>query len=152
MLNFLPAPVLGVISLLLFILNTLFWCLILYLFVILKLLIPHVGIRRKISILLILIANLWIEGNSFILRITQKIRWDVQGVTELSPRNSYLVISNHRSWTDIFVLQHIFKRKIPFLKFFLKQELIWARTRSRTRRSSSRRRRRRASSSGRSRS
>lgn len=125
MLSFLPAPVLGVISLLLFILNTLFWCMILYLFVILKLLIPHAGIRRIISNLLILIANIWIEGNSLILRITQKIQWDVDGIEKLSLKNSYLVISNHRSWTDIFVLQHIFKHRIPFLKFFLKQELIW---------------------------
>jgi len=125
MLNFLPGPVLGVISLLLFIFNTLFWCTILYIFVVLKLLIPHPGIRRLNSNLLILIANMWISGNSLILRITQKIRWDVQGIKNLASKKSYLVISNHRSWTDIFVLQHIFKYKIPFLKFFLKQELIW---------------------------
>ena len=125
MLTFLPGPVLGVISLLLFIFNTFFWCTILYFFVILKLLIPHTGIRRQISNLLILIANIWISGNSLILRITQKIIWDIQGLENLTPKNSYLVISNHRSWTDIFVLQHIFKNRIPFLKFFLKQELIW---------------------------
>jgi 1-acyl-sn-glycerol-3-phosphate acyltransferase len=125
MLTFLPGPVLGVISLLLFIFNTFFWCTILYFFAILKLLIPHTGIRRQISNLLILIANIWISGNSLILRITQKIIWDVQGLENLTPKNSYLVISNHRSWTDIFVLQHIFKNRIPFLKFFLKQELIW---------------------------
>ena len=113
------------ISLLLFIFNTFFWCTILYFFAILKLLIPHTGIRRQISNLLILIANIWISGNSFILRITQKLIWDVQGLENLNPKNSYLVISNHRSWTDIFVLQHIFKNRIPFLKFFLKQELIW---------------------------
>jgi 1-acyl-sn-glycerol-3-phosphate acyltransferase len=125
LLTFLPGPVLGVISLLLFIFNTFFWCTILYFFAIFKLLIPHTGIRRQISNLLILIANIWISGNSLILRITQKTIWDVQGLENLNPKNSYLVISNHRSWTDIFVLQHIFKNRIPFLKFFLKQELIW---------------------------
>jgi 1-acyl-sn-glycerol-3-phosphate acyltransferase len=36
-----------------------------------------------------------------------------------------LVISNHQSWVDILVLQRIFNHKIPFLKFFLKKELIW---------------------------
>lgn len=35
------------------------------------------------------------------------------------------MISNHQSWVDILVLQRIFNRKIPFLKFFLKKELIW---------------------------
>jgi 1-acyl-sn-glycerol-3-phosphate acyltransferase len=36
-----------------------------------------------------------------------------------------MVLSNHQSWVDILVLQRIFHRKIPFLKFFLKKELIW---------------------------
>jgi 1-acyl-sn-glycerol-3-phosphate acyltransferase len=35
------------------------------------------------------------------------------------------VLSNHQSWVDILVLQKAFNRRIPFLKFFLKQELIW---------------------------
>jgi 1-acyl-sn-glycerol-3-phosphate acyltransferase len=37
----------------------------------------------------------------------------------------YLVNSNHQSWVDIFVLQHLLNRKIPFLKFLIKQELIY---------------------------
>lgn len=125
MLNLLPSSVVGVISLLLFSLNTILWCIILFLFVFIKLIIPHTWIRHQFSRLLIFIAIVWIEGNSFILRITQKIKWDVQGIEHLTTKRSYLVVSNHRSWTDIFVLQHIFKHRIPFLKFFLKKELIW---------------------------
>ena len=52
-------------------------------------------------------------------------QWDVQGVDSLHPRGWYLVSSNHQSWVDILVLQRIFHGHIPFLKFFLKQELIW---------------------------
>jgi 1-acyl-sn-glycerol-3-phosphate acyltransferase len=52
-------------------------------------------------------------------------QWDIDVPANLNPQASYLVISNHRSWTDIFVLQHVFKGRIPFLKFFLKKELIW---------------------------
>jgi 1-acyl-sn-glycerol-3-phosphate acyltransferase len=37
----------------------------------------------------------------------------------------YLVICNHQSWVDIVVLQRIMHGKIPFLKFFLKKELIY---------------------------
>ena len=51
--------------------------------------------------------------------------WDVQGVDGLHERGWYLVSSNHQSWVDILVLQRIFHGRIPFLKFFLKQELIW---------------------------
>ncbi len=43
----------------------------------------------------------------------------------LHPRGWYLVSSNHQSWVDILVLQRIFHGHIPFLKFFLKAELIW---------------------------
>jgi 1-acyl-sn-glycerol-3-phosphate acyltransferase len=32
---------------------------------------------------------------------------------------------NHQSWVDILVLQKVFNRRIPFLKFFIKQQLIW---------------------------
>ena len=32
----------------------------------------------------------------------------------------YLVVSNHASAADIPIVQKIFNRKIPFLKFFLK--------------------------------
>ena len=50
---------------------------------------------------------------------------DVRGLEALSTREWYLVVSNHRSWVDILVLQAVFNRRIPFLKFFLKQQLIW---------------------------
>ena len=42
----------------------------------------------------------------------------------LSKDQWYLVTCNHQSWADILVLQRISNRRIPFLKFFLKQELI----------------------------
>ena len=125
MLNLLPSYLVGVISLLLFSLNTILWCFILFLFVFIKLIIPHAGIRQHLSRLLIFIATVWIEGNSFIVRLTLKVKWDIQETEHLAPTGSYLVVSNHRSWTDIFVLQHIFKNRIPFLKFFLKKELVW---------------------------
>jgi len=119
------SPVLGAITMLLFGLNTLFWGSTLLLFAFIKMILPHAGLKHHLSRLLILIGFIWIEGNSFTIRMTRRIQWDVQGLEHLENTGSYLVLSNHRSWTDIFVLQHIFKRHIPFLKFFLKQELIW---------------------------
>ena len=125
MLNLLPPALIGTLTLLLFSFNTLWWCLILYVFVLVKLIIPQAGFRHRISRILIFLAKVWIECNSFIFRITHNVKWDVQGMENLTPQKSYLVVSNHRSWADIFVLQHIFKRQIPFLKFFIKQELVW---------------------------
>ena len=57
--------------------------------------------------------------------LTQRTVWDVQGVEELGYRGWYMVNCNHQSWVDIFVLQHVFNGRIPLLKFFLKQQLIW---------------------------
>jgi 1-acyl-sn-glycerol-3-phosphate acyltransferase len=51
--------------------------------------------------------------------------WDVQGIAGLDPRGWYLVNCNHQSWADILVLQHLLTHRIPLLKFFLKQQLLW---------------------------
>ena len=57
MLSFLPAPVIGVISSILLGLNTLFWCLLLYIPAILKLIIPHTGFRVLCTKVIIWIAE-----------------------------------------------------------------------------------------------
>ena len=125
MLRFLPGPVRGAIALLLYTGNTVGAFTTILPFVILKTIIPHEGIRHTLTRLLTAIAWVWIYLNSLILRLTQHIAWDVEGLDGFDPKTSYLVISNHRSWADILVLQHLWKRRIPFLKFFLKRELIW---------------------------
>ncbi|MFZ3081715.1 acyltransferase [Rhodoferax ferrireducens] len=125
MLNFLPAPLVGLIASLLLALNALFWVPVLLLFSCVKLLLPIKAVRLLIDPLLLHIAETWIAGNSGWMRLTQRTSWDVQGVEGLNYRSWYLVNCNHQSWVDILVLQHLFNRRIPLLKFFLKQQLIW---------------------------
>lgn len=125
MLNFLPAPLLGVVTLLLFIVHTIVFFSGMVPFILLKVLIPNAEIRHHLTRAVMFLGTAWIDGNSLIMRLTQKIKWDVRGIKGLKINTSYLVVCNHRSWTDIFVLQHLFNHKIPFLKFFLKKELMW---------------------------
>jgi len=125
MLNFLPASLVGLIASLLMGLNALFWVPILLLVSCIKLIIPIKAVRLLIDPILLHIAEAWIAGNSGWMRLTQRTTWDVQGVEDLSYRSWYLVNCNHQSWVDILVLQHLFNRRIPLLKFFLKQQLIW---------------------------
>lgn len=125
MLAFLPAPVRGALGLSLFVLNTVFWCLPLYAVLPLKLAIPRPGWRAFHARWLTRIAETWIEGNGAIMRLTQRIEWDVQGLEGLRRDDWYLVSANHQSWVDIVVLQRVFNRRIPFLKFFIKRPLIW---------------------------
>jgi 1-acyl-sn-glycerol-3-phosphate acyltransferase len=113
----------GILTMQLIGLNLLFWVIPLYGVALLKLL-PVAGLREACTRLLVKLAENWISGNQLILRLSQGIRWDVAGV-ELLPRHDwYLVVCNHQSWVDILVLQGVFNRRIPFLKFFLKRQLI----------------------------
>ena len=90
-----------------------------------KLAVPVENFRNILGRILIVIAESWISVNNFNLKLTKRTVWEVTGLENVKRNEWYLVISNHRSWTDIVVLQKIFNRKIPFLKFFLKKELIW---------------------------
>lgn len=115
----------GVLALTLLVLNTLFWCLLLFVFALVKLVLPFAAVRRRIDPILNTIATAWIAGNSGWMLLTQRTAWDVQGVDRLRYSGWYLVNCNHQSWVDIFVLQHVLNRRIPLLKFFLKQQLIY---------------------------
>lgn len=90
-----------------------------------KLLLPVAGARRIISRLLMRIAENWISCNALVFGFVNDVRWDVQGLDELDRESWYLVIVNHQSWVDIVVLQTLFNRRIPLLKFFIKKQLIW---------------------------
>ncbi len=72
------------------------------------------------------IAPAWVDINGFIFKLTLPTTWDIEGKGELDPQHWYFVIANHQSWVDILVLHKVFNRKIPFLKFFLKRELLWS--------------------------
>jgi len=71
------------------------------------------------------IGENWITGNSAILLTAGSIDWQARGIENLRRDQWYLVMVNHQSWVDILVLQKVFNRRIPFLKFFIKQQLIW---------------------------
>lgn len=113
----------GILSFTFFALNTLFWCVLIYVFVLLKLLSPSKALKDRCSEIMVRIAETWIAGNSWAFGILHNIHWQVDSTAQLSSQSSYLVSANHQSWTDIVVLQHIFNRRIPFLRFFIKQQL-----------------------------
>ncbi|WP_296510306.1 acyltransferase [Rhodoferax sp.] len=125
MLNFLPLPLVALIAGVLLTLNILFWVPILLVFAAVKLLLPFRAVRLRIDPVILSIAESWISCNSGWMKLTQKTTWNVQGLEGLRPDQWYMVSSNHQSWVDIFVLQHLLNRRIPLLKFFLKQQLIW---------------------------
>lgn len=126
MLRFLPGPLLAFITVSLLVANTLLHSSVLIFFTLLKLLVPVNAFRRVVTVVLVKIAESWVTVNdNGVFALLPRITYDIELPDNLKSRGWYLVNSNHQSWVDIFVLFHVFNRRIPFLKFFLKQELIW---------------------------
>ncbi|MCC6195317.1 MAG: acyltransferase [Burkholderiales bacterium] len=115
----------GIVAASLLVLNTLFWCALVFLLAIVKLAVPATPVRAAVDRALNGIATRWVAGNSAWMRLTQRTEWDVEGVDDLARGGWYMVNCNHQSWVDILVLQHVLNRRIPMLKFFLKHELIY---------------------------
>ncbi len=125
MLNFLPAFIIGPISLILYTLNTIFWLLPILVFSLFKALIPLKISQKIFSYLLDLMASNWVAVNTINQKIFTQVEIELTGLETLSTKDWYLVLANHQSWVDIVVLQRVLHGHIPFLKFFLKKELIY---------------------------
>src|SRR6478735_3776896 len=113
------------LALLLVSLNVLLHATTLFVMAALKALLPVAGIRKALSRALIGIAEQWIAVNGFLFGLFTPTQWQIEGLDGLHSHGWYLVLSNHQSWVDIPALQKTFNRRIPFLRFFLKKQLIW---------------------------
>jgi len=91
----------------------------------LKLVLPFRVVRSVTDMLLNAIAENWISVNNGWMSLVGRMRWRISGLDGFKPKGWYLVSSNHQSWVDILVLQKVFNRRIPLLKFFIKHELIY---------------------------
>lgn len=125
MLSFLPGPLTLLLSSLLALTSTLIHVPVLLSLALVKLLIPVAGFRRLLSRWIIGVAESWISVNNGLIRLFTRADWHVEGMAQLKREDWYLVLSNHQSWVDILVLQYVCNRRVPFLKFFLKSQLIW---------------------------
>lgn len=90
-----------------------------------KALLPIRAARRVCSRVLMAIAASWIGLNTATIRTFTRLRFTVDVDAALRADGHYLVLSNHQSWVDIPVLQAVFNRRIPLLRFFLKSQLFW---------------------------
>jgi 1-acyl-sn-glycerol-3-phosphate acyltransferase len=82
-------------------------------------------LRRRVNRGLPWLGERWVIVNNSIFDALLTTRWDVQGLEGLRRDGHYLIASNHVSWVDIFALFRVFSGNAPFIRFFLKQQLIW---------------------------
>ena len=111
--------------LLLIALNTLLHCLPLFAVALFKALLPLAAVRRACNPLLTGLAESWIGVNSAMMGAFTRTRFQADMPATLERDGHYLVLANHQSWVDILVLQKVFNRRIPLLRFFLKRSLFW---------------------------
>lgn len=125
MLSFLPAPVIFIFNFIMLSICT----------AVISLLIIFTGIFRIFRNRSInnvtdsinqFLYRIWVNFNAFLIRLTTGTEWDIQGFDELKPvKGSCIIISNHISWTDIVMICHLYRGKIPIPKFFMKHSLIY---------------------------
>lgn len=117
--------IIGAFVWILLVLNIFFCAAQLFPLAFIKFIIPFKWWRSITGKALIRVANNWVGVNSWFIHFFYPIEWKITGVEKLKKNDWYLVISNHQSWVDILILQKVLYGKIPYIKFFLKKELIW---------------------------
>ena len=86
---------------------------------------PFARLRKASNPVLTGLAESWIGFNSWALDRFTGTRVEVEMDAALRTDGHYLMLANHQSWVDILVLQKVFNRRIPLMRFFLKRQLFW---------------------------
>ncbi len=125
----LPRPLIGILTILLMLLSLFIASGLMIPAMLLKLL-PIFALQRLCSRYCVACARLWVRMNQLVYRALHPLpaascygRLQIDGV--LLPGRSYLLIANHQSWADILILCSSFSGRLPFLRFFLKKDLLY---------------------------
>ncbi len=125
MLSVLPKPLVGILAIMLYSLNLLWWFFWLLIAALCKYLIPLQAWRQGWQPVLDKVAPLWVTGNNLIMSLTTRTQWEIKGAEQLQSKTWYLLTANHQSWTDILVLFKVLAHRAPPLRYFLKEQLRW---------------------------
>jgi 1-acyl-sn-glycerol-3-phosphate acyltransferase len=115
----------GALVLLIVSLSTIVLTTVIFILSIFKWLAPGIRARNAMTHWLSSLGELWISVNKLVTGFYRGLEWDIHLPDGLNRNSRYLVFCNHQSWVDILVLQHCLNRRAPFMRFLLKQQLIW---------------------------
>ena len=116
--------IIGVITVTMILINTLVGYPVLMAAGLIKWILPVKPVMIVCTWILTHVATNWLSVNNFIFSRILGVKVHITGTSVFDRKGWYMVLSNHQSWIDIVVLQKVFNRRIPLLKFFIKQELI----------------------------
>lgn len=109
--------------------NLLIWLPVLALAAIVRVLLPFSVIRRFTFVLVdrVYRTAARVDGWWFVkvLKLNFVIDDENEVLSKLKSSDNPLVICNHQSWFDVFLLQTIISTHGPILKFLIKAELLW---------------------------
>lgn len=126
MLRWLPRPLLGLVTGAVILIHLIGIFTFLFLPpLVLKALSPTARLRRRCSLAMSRVGHIWGRHLHWIFQTLHRPQWRLEGVAEVEPAHSYLLICNHQSWADIMILAAITQDRIPFFRFFIKYELLW---------------------------
>lgn len=115
----------GAAALLVISVSTIILSLVMGLLAVIKRLLPPGGVANAINRGLSFVGELWGSVNRVVLGSYRGMKWDIRLPPGLEREGRYLVLCNHQSWVDIMAMQYALNWRVPFLRFMLKQELIW---------------------------
>src|SRR5690606_9757768 len=82
-------------------------------------------LAHAVPLLLAGLGESWLAVHTWLMDRLPRTRFEIEGTADLRRDGHYLVLANHQSWVDILVLQKVFNRRVPLLRFFLKRSLFW---------------------------
>ena len=105
---------------------TLVFCVTVYLLALVELISPVHLWRRRLRGVNDGLLTVWVFLNEKLCQLFRWTRIETTIPTTLAnKKNWWLIASNHQSWADILILQIVFRKLAPPIKFFTKRELIW---------------------------
>ena len=100
--------------------NLIFWCLPLSVLYVAERLLPKN--RQLIENLNVGVYRLAVVIDDWVLNQISNVSWDELELN-LQGQSNYLILSNHCSWSDIFILQNLVVQRGPIIKFLCKSQL-----------------------------
>lgn len=123
MLTWLPAPLIGVISVVWYTFTLLFCCIYIYFGLFLRFITRGEKSKRRFEAMGLKVSIFWAKVSDILINLTCKTVWEIDDVSQLSSQQWYLLMCNHQSWADIIVLEKVFIRQTSMLRFFVKKQL-----------------------------
>ena len=117
-------PVIGLISFVFMCVNVLMWTLLIHMVAPLLLLknTSYEGVAERCFNRL---YEGWVGSCEWWFRDVLKVRWELDETMKADFDHWHLLIANHRSWVDVFVIFAQLKGRRPLPRVFMKQALIW---------------------------